>query len=135
MNPDVTPDNHFNLPPPVAESPVSAEHDSLPETAEQLMVGSPEAAGNQPGTAAPVLTPQTAMQAVAASQPTPQGATTQAQVSDDDQNPMLDKVWVLKAKQIVLQTANDPYEQNKQLAGVKADYLQKRYGKTVKLAE
>lgn len=47
----------------------------------------------------------------------------------------LDKTWIEKAKRIVEQTAADPYEQNKQLAAVKADYLQTRYGKQIKLAD
>lgn len=46
-----------------------------------------------------------------------------------------DKIWIEKAKRIVMQTMADPYEQNKQLAVVKADYLQTRYGKQIKLAE
>lgn len=43
--------------------------------------------------------------------------------------------WVLKAKQIVAATRDDPYQQNRQLAAIKADYMRKRYNKTVKLSE
>ena len=43
--------------------------------------------------------------------------------------------WIAKAQQIVAATSNDPFEQNRQLAALKADYMQKRYNKTVKLSE
>ncbi|HET6924586.1 MAG TPA: hypothetical protein VFH39_02040 [Candidatus Saccharimonadales bacterium] len=50
-------------------------------------------------------------------------------------NDLIEKEGVLKAKQIVNATRQDPYQQNRQLAAIKADYMQKRYNKTVKLSE
>lgn len=47
----------------------------------------------------------------------------------------IEREWVLKTKQILLSTHNDPYEQNRQLAALKADYMLKRYGKEIKLGE
>jgi len=67
---------------------------------------------------------------VAPMQPAVAGAPSTA--TDDD---LIDKAWVVKAKQIVAATKLDPYQQNQQLAAFKADYLQKRYNKTVKLSE
>ena len=55
-----------------------------------------------------------------------------ATANDDD---VIDKEWVVKAKQIVEASRQDPYLQTRQLAAFKADYLQKRYNKTVKLSE
>jgi len=42
--------------------------------------------------------------------------------------------WIHQTEQIIAQTANDPYAQAQQLAALKADYMQKRYAKTVKVA-
>lgn len=65
----------------------------------------------------------------AATQPLAQ---TPAVAADDD---LIEKEWVIKAKQIVSTTREDPYQQNRQLAAFKADYMQKRYNKTIKLSE
>jgi hypothetical protein len=64
--------------------------------------------------------------------PIPQALTTPAAASDNDR---IEQEWVLKAKEIVAATRDDPYQQNRQLAAVKADYLKKRYNKTVKLSD
>jgi hypothetical protein len=42
---------------------------------------------------------------------------------------------VLKAKEIVARTKHDPYQQNKEVERVKADYLKKRFNKDVKVTE
>jgi hypothetical protein len=42
---------------------------------------------------------------------------------------------VNKAKKIVEATKEDPYQQAKQLTSFKADYMQKRYNKTLKVSE
>lgn len=49
--------------------------------------------------------------------------------SDDD---VIEREWVQKAKQIVDQTKADPYEQEKEVSKLQADYLKKRYGKEIK---
>ncbi len=53
------------------------------------------------------------------------------QVADDKD--VIEPEWVHKAKAIVLTTSDDPYKQSEQLTAFKADYMQKRYNKTVKL--
>lgn len=45
---------------------------------------------------------------------------------------LIDKVWVEKAKQVIKQTKNDPYKQNKQLSHVKAEYLKVEFNKDIK---
>jgi Txe/YoeB family toxin of Txe-Axe toxin-antitoxin module len=50
--------------------------------------------------------------------------------NDDD---LIEKEWVQKAKQIVASTKNDPYRQEQEVSKLQADYLQKRYGKEIKL--
>lgn len=70
-----------------------------------------------------------------------QPATTQTPVSKSgtpdiaDDGDLIEKDWVAKVKQIIGNTAHDPYEQSKQLTELKADYLQKRYGKVIKAEE
>lgn len=52
-----------------------------------------------------------------------------------DDSDLIEKEWVHKVKQVVRATAHDPYEQNRQFTKLKADYMQKRYGKSIKLDE
>lgn len=44
---------------------------------------------------------------------------------------LIEKEWVIKAKQIVDATRQDPYEQTKQIGKFKAEYMKKRYNKTI----
>lgn len=57
---------------------------------------------------------------------------TNPQVASDDD--VIEKEWVDKAKQIVSQTKDDPYIQEKEVSRLQADYLKKRYGKELKLS-
>lgn len=50
---------------------------------------------------------------------------------DDD---LIEQEWVQKAKKIVAATKDDPYRQEQEVSKLQADYLQKRYGKEVKLS-
>lgn len=70
--------------------------------------------------------PGQAQGAAAASLATPQIA---------DHGELIEKEWVMKAKEIVAKTANDPHLQNKEINRFKADYLRKRYNKEIKLSE
>lgn len=45
---------------------------------------------------------------------------------------LIEKEWVERAKEIVDHTRDDPYEQQKALAQMKAEYMKKRYNKDVK---
>lgn len=74
--------------------------------------------------AQPVMqAPQESGQAIPPSRaliPTPEEA------ADAD---LIEKEWVLKAKQIVEHTAEDPFSQQEELSKMKADYMKKRYNK------
>lgn len=48
---------------------------------------------------------------------------------------LIEKEWVLKAKQIVEHTMDDPYAQQAEISKMKADYMKKRYSKDIKIAE
>lgn len=54
-------------------------------------------------------------------------------VADDAD--LIEKEWVAKAKNIVLQTKNDPQQQTQKMTRVRADYLKKRYNKELKVSE
>lgn len=62
-------------------------------------------------------------------QPAPQSAPTQPMEDDD----LIEKEWVNKAKQIVNKNRSDPYKQSEELTAFRADYMKKRYGKNIKL--
>ncbi len=70
-------------------------------------------------------------------QPDDQGGSTplmgSPQIADD--NDLIEKEWVIRAKEIVARTAHDPHLQNREMNRFKADYLKKRYNKDVKLSE
>lgn len=46
--------------------------------------------------------------------------------NDDD---LIEKEWVDKAKRIITDTQNDPYRREQEVTKLQADYLRKRYGK------
>lgn len=55
-------------------------------------------------------------------------------ISADDGD-LIEKEWVDKAKQIVEHYHDDPYNQSKQMTIFRADYMKKRYNRTIKLGE
>jgi len=65
---------------------------------------------------------------------------TQTQQVPADTNPpaaadedLIEKEWVEKAKKVIAETKHDPHLQEQAVSRLQADYLQKRYGKVVKL--
>lgn len=50
--------------------------------------------------------------------------------ADDD---LIEREWVDKAKKVIAETRRDPYLQERAVSKLQADYLQKRYNKTVKV--
>jgi general stress protein 26 len=55
------------------------------------------------------------------------------QIADD--NDLIEKEWVTKAKEIVEKTKHDPHLETKEINLFRADYLKKRYNKELKVAE
>jgi Txe/YoeB family toxin of Txe-Axe toxin-antitoxin module len=53
---------------------------------------------------------------------------TPEEAADSD---LIEKEWVIKAKQIVEHTAEDPFQQQQELSKMKADYMKKRYNKDI----
>ena len=61
--------------------------------------------------------------------------TGRADISDDfNDDTSIEREYVTKAKSIIEQTQNDPYIQSNELSKVKAEFVQKRYKKVVKLS-
>lgn len=56
--------------------------------------------------------------------------TNPAYAADED---LIEKEWVEKARKVIAETKHDPHLQEAEVSKLQADYLQKRYGKTVKL--
>lgn len=52
--------------------------------------------------------------------------------NDDD---MIEKEWVDRAKQVLVQTKDDPYQREKAIGALQRDYLMKRYGKQLGATE
>jgi hypothetical protein len=48
-----------------------------------------------------------------------------------DEADLIEKQWVNKAKAIVVQTQDDPYNQKKEMGKVGAEYIKKRFNKTI----
>lgn len=100
------------------------------ETRENL----PAPVGGDPSFAAapiPVLPP--------AQSPITATAPTSSPVSDDNpivaaDEDLIEKEWVDKAKKIISTTKTDPYLQEKEISKLQADYLNKRYGKELKIS-
>jgi len=46
--------------------------------------------------------------------------------NDDD---LIEKEWVEKAKKIIVETKDDPYRREQEVGRLQADYLYKRYGR------
>jgi hypothetical protein len=135
MNPDFNPSTNLNLPQPVQEGQFEAAPgvETVAQSAEGVPAATPnQQFGSQPTIPAFMTATGAANQQAAAAPENPMGAMTPAVADDGDR---IEKEWVLKAKQIVGSTVDDPFQQNRQMAHMKADYLQKRYGKVVKLTE
>lgn len=127
---------NFELP----AQPRSSETDSQQlEKAAETPAARPEQAGKQ--AQQPVL-PTTLDELPVADTPTIAipGADDNAQAQpahsgSSDDSDHIDPVWINKTKAVISQTRNDPYEQKVQMSKVKAEYIQKRFNKQVKIDE
>ena len=126
----VNPSHSYEVPPNYASPELNPQQS--PETfplgnPERALERSPiELAPSQPAAPSVPLPPQqVAMPAV---NPVPDGGATLNPVaaSDDD---TIEKEWVDRAKQVIVETRNDPRAREKAIGALQRDYLMKRYGK------
>ena len=62
----------------------------------------------------------------------PVSTTTPLTADDDD---LIEKEWVDKAKEIINKNREDPYLQSVEIGHMRVDYMKKRYNKDIKLSE
>jgi hypothetical protein len=139
MNPQFDKPANLNLPPPMPESSGQAPFEA-PEGGAQTIEAAPAAPERQLQPAAPALPaipaqqqPQQGQTASNVAPSTTANPATLPQMADDSD--LIEKEWVNKAKEIIAKTQEDPYKQSKEITYMKADYLQKRYNKALKLSE
>jgi len=135
MNPN-TPTPSFELPTPLPapNSEAGALHGEQSAVLQETYI-------NPPVSGAVPVQQQAAIQPMPYQQPTHPIAQSTSQlpasgspITADDAD-LIEKEWVLKAKQIVAATRNDPHMQNKEIGRFKAEYLKKRYNKDIKIEE
>lgn len=115
--------------PPVESAPAVSSYEQNPNTtiSPEVAPGAGDSV-NQSGPVqqiAPVDLPQPVVQQTSLP---PLAKDTSTPVVADDVD-VIEKVWVDKAKSIVKQTKDDPFEQEKQVSSLQDDYQNKRYGK------
>lgn len=139
MNPGSKEQFGLNLPVPVVENQgaIGANYESRPVNIE----AKPLFAGDNLAQAAPRAQayPAISLPPMAASQSVQNNvvpSTTLPVVpATADDGDLIEKEWVNKAKKIIEANRDDPYQQSKELTLFKADYMQKRYNKIIKLSE
>ena len=125
--------------------PIPEPNQSSPEAnAAEVVAPSPERASESSETAnqnqgMPLPPVAQQPQSVVTDPKAPPAPPVPAPVVDDspavaDDVDVLEKEWVNKAKVIVDQTRQDPYEQERQAIRLQASYLKKRYGKEIRMS-
>ena|SRR5579884_649848 len=121
----------LQLPPPMEQPPAGeSSAEAGGQTAEKA--AAPESKGQAPASP-PTSIPLPTAPVMPASQQSGTATSpsdTPAQADDGD---LIEKEWVNKAKQIVEKTRDDPYKQSEELTVFKADYMKKRYDKSIKV--
>lgn len=134
MSPQSNDTPGLNLPTPSLEAqhPAMAMQQPANPVAPMQPVMAPQFQPQQPMTAQqPQISP-------AAPNPIAQMAPVQSappEEPEDDDDDALDIEWIAKAKAIVEQLRLDPFAESNAFNEIKAEYLQRRHGKTVKVSK
>lgn len=138
-------DTEKNLPSPELPSPIEKRTEKSPERYEEFGNINPELKvqpmpGERYNDASNAVSQALSINPNPV-QPQPIGAS-QASDDDDSQSPamaddndVIEKEWVDKAKTIVARTQGDPHAKSSQLTFLKKDYMNKRYGKEIKVPD
>ena len=86
-----------------------------------------QAAASDAAMTTPVATPVVAPQQGDVNQTTSSGLSGAPMVAADED--VIEKEWVDKSKQIILETKDDPFTRSNKVSELQRDYLKKRYGK------
>jgi len=135
MEPETSQNFELKLPAPVGANGQSEQAPAQPEIVSGAPEQTPVSSSAGPVAMPTVPMPTAPMQTVSLPQSGVAQTTSVSTPTVADDNDLIEKEWVNKAKQIVERTKEDPHQQNKELTVFKADYLQKRYNKTIKLSE
>jgi len=126
--------DNLNLPPPVLESGMAG---AGVDTAGPAKINTNESPLNQTLSTAQVqnidipLNPNSTHDSSNVAQTT----TNIVAPSTADDNDLIEKEWVIKAKRIVNSNRDTPYKQTQEINAFRADYMKKRYNKIIKLGE
>jgi hypothetical protein len=105
--------------PPTPETTVERGHEQFEQRSE---------AAAAVANAIPVLPPPIAIpQPTSTTQQTPTASDDLPLAANDDD--LIEKEWVEKAKKIIVETKDDPYRREQEVGRLQADYLRKRYGR------
>ncbi len=133
--------NRETAPAPQFELPSAPENDGAGQPAESrpsraLERGAPDEqrVGRQqpalpPVTATPVQLPTDDDTQAATDDQTAAAASSGGHPAHDADR--IEKVWVDKAKAVISKTQDDPFAQKREMSKVKAEYIQKRFNKTI----
>ena len=132
---------NLNLPKPIVEAGGPLDTGPESRSTPEALPASPETANSvsTPSSGTPVpQTPIADIPLVDSPIPTPTPSAPASPMSTPavaDDNDLIEKEWVVKAKKIVETNREDPYNQSKDMNIFRADYMKKRYNKTLKLGE
>jgi hypothetical protein len=128
--PPVAPRSGEQLPGlPYAEKGLERRHEQLERQTETAPA---EQAPRAPIALPPVVVPDPQVTAVPVLSSDAATDDTPVIAADED---LIEKEWVDKAKKIVTETKDDPYQREQQVTRLQVDYLRKRYGKELGVAE
>jgi hypothetical protein len=138
MNPPSKENSGTQLPPAEQTPAVPQGSETAVRAPELPSIASEQMPAPQPPAAPPMVMPTTIPLPVPTAGAVPQNdvtpTTKPAGLQIEDDGDLIEKEWVNKAKQIVERTRNDPYKQSEELTVFKADYMKKRYDKTIKVS-
>ena len=139
MNPGLKEQFGLNLPVPVAENQpaTGANYESRPVNieAKPLLTGANLAQATPRAQAYPAISLPPMADTQSVQNNVVFNTTLPVVPTTADDRDLIEKEWVSKAKKIIESNRNDPYQQSKELTLFKADYMQKRYNKIIKLSE
>lgn len=135
MNPQNNPPNPANdQTPGLTLPPVDPDQVSSQPAEPSLAAPAPAVAPPvDPGLATPPAAPPASPTASPTGDPALPAQGASPLIADD--NDLIEKEWVEKAKQLVEQTKGDPYKQNQEMNKFKASYIKKRYNKDIHLSK
>jgi len=113
-----------------ANTPETTPQSPEKQEAREQHVGGPAGDPAAAQSIAPVLPPLPTIAPPVATPQAPVTDTNPTAAADED---LIEKEWVEKAKKVIADTKHDPYLQEQEVSKLQADYLKKRYGKTVNL--